>query len=246
VRRIFFSDVHLSPDAPQRSRWLLDFLHREAPRTDEFYILGDLFNYWMGPQHFDLADYQDVLSALGELVRMGRRVVFLYGNRDFYIGSSFRDRLGVETYPGPLWLDFEGQKVCLIHGDTLCTHDWKYNVARLILRSRAMEMVFSCLPVRLARFLAVGYQRYAKRETRLKTKRELSMSSSAIEGLFRQGADVVVCGHTHRVGVHKHRIDGQERTRYSLGCWDEGSNFLELTSGQWKMHPTAAPPEPND
>lgn len=236
VRRIFFSDVHLSPDAPHLSRRLISFLQREAPRTDEFYILGDLFNYWLGPRHFDLGDYDDVLAEIGRIVKTGRRVVFLHGNRDFYFGSSFHDRYGVETHRGLLRCDFEGLKVCLCHGDMLCTHDWAHTLFTLIFRCWPVEKILTSLPIRLARFLARGYRNRSKRTTSRKTARELSPADSAVANLFRRDADVIVCGHVHHMALHRYTIDDAEKLLYALGSWDEGESYLTLEAGRWQMH----------
>jgi len=95
MRRVFLSDVHLSPRQPECSARFVRFLEREAGRTDEFYILGDLFDYWIGPKHLDRPDYREALEALGRVTRGGRRVVILLGNRDFYMRRGFSEATGV-------------------------------------------------------------------------------------------------------------------------------------------------------
>jgi UDP-2,3-diacylglucosamine hydrolase len=99
MRRLFLADVHLSPREPARTERLIRFLAREAPRTDEIYILGDLFDYWIGPKHLALGDYREALEALRRVARE-RPVFFLIGNRDFYVSRGFEESTGIRVVPG--------------------------------------------------------------------------------------------------------------------------------------------------
>lgn len=236
MRRLFLSDVHLSPLEPARSARFVGFLRREAPRTDELYILGDLFDYWIGPKHLRLADYQEAFDALRTLVQRGVRVVFLHGNRDFYMGPKFQEALGVETHADALDLRGSGGRVHLCHGDGLCLRDRSTRRAQAIIRSKVVEAIFTRLPVGLAKFLAQGYRRHSRRVTALKSRRRLAPAQEAVLGLFAAGVDVIVCGHVHRPAKHTWQIDGREKVLFILGDWSEGASYLVEEGGRWRLY----------
>lgn len=239
MRRLLLSDVHLSPQHPGRTRRFLDLLRREAPRTDELYVLGDLFDYWIGPKHLDLPDYRDTLDALRGL--HGVRLVFLAGNRDFYIRRRFREFLNAETAQGRLDVAFGPRRVHLCHGDRLCTRDRSTRRTQAVIRSRLVEAVFTRLPVSLARFLAEGYRGHSRRVTPGKPARHVALDERAVLEVFRQGADVIVCGHTHRAEKHTWRLDGRDRVLFSLGDWTRGASYLVEEDARWHLFATNAP-----
>jgi len=235
MRRLFLSDVHLSPRHPERGRRLLDLLSREAGRIGELYILGDLFDYWIGPKHLDLPDYREAFDAVRGLSARGVRVVFLCGNRDFYVRRRFREALGLEVFTGPITAEIGRARVCLCHGDHLCTRDRPTQRAQAIIRSRPIEAIFTRLPAGLARFLALGYRGHSRRVTARKPARRKALAAEAVLAAFRAGADVIVCGHIHRAAKHTWRAGGREHVLYSLGDWSNGSSYLIEEDGRWRL-----------
>jgi len=235
MRRVFLSDVHLTPRDPARTARFVGFLAREAPRTGELYILGDLFDYWIGPKHLLLPDYREALEALRGAARRGVRVVFLHGNRDFYMGSAFAGALGLEVVRDRLDLVGRAGRICLCHGDNLCVRDRSTRRAQAIIRSRAVEWIFTRLPVGLAKFLAEGYRRHSRRVTVRKEPRRIALAVEAVEAVFRGGSDVIVCGHTHRAEKRTWRGNSGEKVLFSLGDWSEGASYLVEEEGQWRL-----------
>ena len=242
MRRLFLSDVHLTPRDPDRTGRWVRFLEREAPRTDELYILGDLFDYWIGPKHLDLPDYREALKALGEAVRGGTRVVFLCGNRDFYM-RGFAEATGIEVVPERtrLLLTVDGRRVCLAHGDFLeGRRDLGFLVQRLI-RSRAVEWVWTRLPAAVARLGARFYRWVSERKKGKALRRhrkhvaEYGLAPRQVAEVFREGAEVLVCGHVHRAQEIVKPVPGHEGVLYTLGDWSEGESYLEVADGHWRL-----------
>ena len=235
MRRLFLSDVHLSPREPRRSERFIRFLRREMGHTDELYILGDLFDYWIGPKHLRLPDYRPVLEALRQTVQRGVRVVFLHGNRDFYIGPRFREVLGLETAESHVDSADRGHRILLCHGDHLCIRDRTTRRAQAIIRSKLIEAVFTRLPVSLATFLAQGYRRHSTRVTARKTRRRIALAEEAVRAVFHGGVDIIVCGHVHQAAKHTWRINGREKILFSLGEWSKGASYLLEEDGRWRL-----------
>jgi UDP-2,3-diacylglucosamine hydrolase len=236
MRRLLLSDVHLSPRHPDRTRSFLDFLGRQAPGTGELYVLGDLFDYWIGPKHLDLPDYREALEALRDVGARGTRVVFFAGNRDFYLSRRFREFLGAQVVHGALDVTFASGRVHLCHGDRLCTRDRATRRAQAVIRSALVEAVFTRLPVRLARFLAEGYRAHSRRVTPGKPARHVALDDRAVLEVFRGGADVIVCGHTHRATKHTWRLGGRDKVLFSLGDWADGPSYLVEEQGTWHLY----------
>ena len=241
MRRLFLSDVHLTPAAPDRSRRLRAFLAREGPRADEIYILGDLFDYWVGPAHLYLPDYREALEALRRTVRGGTRVVFLCGNRDFYM-RGFTASIGVEVVPDRIHarMTIDGRQVALCHGDYLeGRRDLGFLVQRLI-RSPPIEWIWTRLPASLAVAGARFYRRISRKN---KEQGRCDRSHLAPYGLdpdkvaevFAAGADVLVCGHVHRAQEVQGPVPGHTGVLYTLGDWTAGESYLEVEDGRWRL-----------
>lgn len=243
MRRVFLSDVHLSSRQPERSVRFVRFLEREGRQADEFYVLGDLFDYWIGPKHLDRSDYREVLEALRRLTRAGRRVVFLVGNRDFYIRCGFSEATGVEVAPDrtSLRLVSGTRRVYLCHGDYL---EGRLGLGFRIqeaIRSRAVEAVFTRLPSWAADLLAKFYRWLSGRRPRRPMPRPAHLGKHGLcdellMAEFRKGADVIVCGHVHVPQEVAFQVDGREVMLFTLGDWSEGrENFLVEEDGRWRL-----------
>ncbi|MBE3100012.1 MAG: UDP-2,3-diacylglucosamine diphosphatase [Planctomycetes bacterium] len=247
MRRLFLADVHLSPREPARTERLIRFLAREAARADEIYILGDLFDYWIGPKHLALGDYREALEALRRVARE-RPVFFLIGNRDFYMSRGFEESTGIRVVPGRterarrgsggLYLNVPRcsrsglDRVYLCHGDYLEGRTgWGFRIQEFI-RSPGFERQFIRLPARVAKAMAGFYRWLSNR----KPRRSCRMSDGVLEAEFRRGADIVVCGHFHEAQRRTLQVDGREAVLFTVGDWSEGESFLAEEDGRWELH----------
>ena len=246
MRRLFLSDVHLSPREPGRTERLLRFLRREAPRADEIYILGDLFDYWIGPKHLGLPDYREALEALRDAAR-GRAVFFLIGNRDFYMRCGFEEATGIRVLPGRTGRARRGSvglylnvprcsrsgldRVCLCHGDYLEGRtDRGFRIQEWI-RSEEFERKFIRLPACIAKAMAGFYRWLSSR----KPRRSCRISEAVLEAECRKGTDIIVCGHFHKPQTRTIEAGGRRMVLFVLGDWSGGESYLVEDDGRWEL-----------
>lgn len=232
---LFFSDVHLASDRPERSERLIRFLAGPAREATAIYCLGDLFDVWLGPEHVRASEYRPSLRALGDLVASGVPVVFVHGNRDFHVGREFERELGVRVARDRVDLTMDGIRVHGCHGDLLCTGDRRYQIYRRIVRSGPARAVARAVPFPVAYRVARGMRAASRREVAAKTQAEMSLASEALEGLVRAGWDAIVCGHVHREGTFEVRSGGRVGRVYTLGDWDAKGRYLAYENGRFEF-----------
>jgi UDP-2,3-diacylglucosamine hydrolase len=235
MRRLFLSDVHLAPRDPERTRRFLAFLDAETPRTNELYILGDLFDYWIGPKHLREPGYREAIRALHAATEAGLRAMFLLGNRDFYM-EGFTEATGVAVAPGRTEHEIAagGKRVYLCHGEYL---EGRRRRAEEFIRSRAVEWFYTRLPACAAKAGARFYRWVSERRFlpgKPKPRRVVVLSEALLEERFRNGADVIVCGHVHRAERRDLSIDGRPKTLFTLGDWADRPNWLVEDDGDWR------------
>lgn len=242
MRRLFVSDIHLSTRQPERTAAFVRFLDREAPRAAELYILGDLFDYWIGPKHLALPDYREALDALRQATRSGLRIVFIKGNRDFYM-RGFAEATGAEVAPAgtELCVAMAGKQVYLCHGDYLEGRRGAGFKFQEFVRSRFWEAIWTRLPVSVSDGGARFYRWVSGRRTRGPRPAMAAhlgphgLCDEALAAEFRRGADIVVCGHVHQARQIAMEVDGRPVTLFTLGDWADGESYLEEADGQWRL-----------
>jgi len=241
MRRVFLSDIHLSPREPERTGRLIAFLEREAPRTDEIYILGDLFDYWIGPKHLDLPDYREALAALRRVTQGGVRITFLCGNRDFYMDEKFAEATGVHLAEDrrQIRLAIGDRQVRLCHGDYMEGRGGLGFRVQEAIRSRPMEWFYTRLPAPLAALGARFYRwvsgRRGRRPRRAAHLGPYGLSEKAVLAEFRSGIDTIVCGHVHMAQEVPFAVDGRQAILYTLGDWSERESYLVEEDGRWEL-----------
>jgi UDP-2,3-diacylglucosamine hydrolase len=197
----------------------LSFLAREAAAADALYILGDLFEYWIGDDDPD-PYYARMKAAIARVTAAGVPVFFMHGNRDFLIGQRFAGETGVELLDDPTRVNLYGRTVLLSHGDALCTDDLAYQRVRAMTHDPAWQAAMLARSVEERRALA--------REARTASEAYGSaidpvisdVNQAAVENLLRaHGVSTLVHGHTHRPAVHEFLLDGKPATRIVLGDW---------------------------
>jgi UDP-2,3-diacylglucosamine hydrolase len=216
---LFISDLHLEAGRPEIAEQFLKFLKIEAVSADALYILGDLFESWVGDDDPN-AHYAEVKAAIRKLTDLGIPVYFMHGNRDFMIGEDFAADTGVTLLPEYFVLDINDTRVLLTHGDALCTDDHEYQAMRTMTRNPEWQAMM--LQKSLAERQAFAAQARAASIAHGKTiDDEISdVNSDAVDASLREhGVLLMLHGHTHRPAVHQLVLDGKEAKRIVLGDW---------------------------
>ena len=234
---LFISDLHLDPSRPAITDLFLAFLHREGPAAEALYILGDLFEAWIGDDTPSPAA-DDVATALRALSDSGVPVYFIRGNRDFLLGEAYAARAGLRILPDPSVIDLYGTPVLLQHGDLLCTDDVPYQQFRAQTRDPAFQAQFLAQPLaaRIA-FAQQARQASQQRQSEMKqgdTARFETVTDVApdeVEATFvRYGVDTMIHGHTHRPAIHQLQAGGRTCRRIVLGDWYEQGSVLRVNA----------------
>jgi UDP-2,3-diacylglucosamine hydrolase len=235
MARLFVSDVHLDASAPQATEQFLEFLAREAARAEALYILGDLFEAWVGDDDAE-PDNERVCRALRTLTSSGVACFVLHGNRDFLLGQGFSARSGCRLLSDPVITELDTEPVLLTHGDALCTDDHAYQELRSIVRARAWQERFLALPRSRRELLANEARAGSRRHTARTVPQIMDVNPGAVTAALR-AAQVrrMIHGHTHRPGVHTLDVDGQPAQRIVLGAWYEQGSYLHYQRGDYQL-----------
>jgi len=227
MHNIFVSDLHLCPTRPAINRIFLDFLRGPAARAEALYILGDLFEYWAGDDDGDPFN-ASVLAALRELSGHGVALYLMHGNRDFLIGSRFSAACGAQLLPDPTCIDLYGTPTLLMHGDTLCTDDVRYQDFRAKVRTPEWQQQFLSQPVAARKQIIAGLRTENAAEKKLKSEAIMDVTVATVEARLRDhGYPRLIHGHTHRPALHEHTVDGKRCERWVLADWYTSGSYLQ-------------------
>lgn len=239
TRSLFVSDVHLDPAAPEAQRQFLEFLQMQvagsAARTRALYILGDLFESWIGDDDVD-SDRARVLDALHALTASGIACFLLHGNRDFLIGQEFCRQTGCQLLPDPVIAEIAGERVLLTHGDALCIDDHPYQELRSIVRAPVWQGRFLRLPLSDRQLLADGLRAGSRAHTSRTIPKIMDVNPTAVTSAFKAaGVRRIIHGHTHRPAIHDTLVEDQPVQRIVLGAWYEQGSYLECEAGRYEL-----------
>jgi UDP-2,3-diacylglucosamine hydrolase len=226
VTTLFISDLHLEDDRPDIADQFLRFLETEALQADALYILGDLFESWVGDDDPN-EHYQWIKQALCKLTKKGVPVYFMHGNRDFMIGEAFAGETGVTILPDPHVATIHGDQVLLSHGDAYCTDDLEYQAFRKMSRDPQWQamMLAKSLEERLA--FAAQARQASKARGGTMSEEIMDVNADAIDAALREaGVQIMLHGHTHRPAVHELTVDGTAAQRIVLGDWYERGSVV--------------------
>lgn len=216
--RYFISDLHLSPETPHTLSALRAFLGSIRPGS-ELFILGDLFDAWIGDDDLDDPFNEAVVTAFRSALRSGVRGRILHGNRDFLIGGRFAEASGLSLIDEPYLVDLGGVRTVLLHGDILCADDQAYQTFRREVRALPWQRSFLALPLAERRKRIAALRRDSESAKQGKPMALMDVSEYAVRALLAQtGATQMVHGHTHRPARHM-LADG---FRWVLGEWTGG------------------------
>ncbi|WP_371226633.1 UDP-2,3-diacylglucosamine diphosphatase [Pseudomonas sp. QE6] len=224
---LFISDLHLEAERPDITRAFLHFLATRARTAQALYILGDFFEAWIGDDGMDEFQHS-IARALRELSDSGTRIYLMHGNRDFLIGKAFCREAGCTLLRDPSLIDLGGEKVLLMHGDSLCTLDAAYMKLRRWLRNPLTLFILRNLPLATRHKLARKLRKESRAQTRMKASEIVDVTPAEVEKIMRdKGVRILIHGHTHRPAVHELEIDGRPARRIVLGDWDRQGWALE-------------------
>lgn len=239
---LFISDLHLDAERPAITELFGAFMHREGRQAEAIYVLGDLFEAWVGDDDTSEAGAY-VAARVREVVDQGVPVYFIRGNRDFLLGNAFARRCGLRILPDPAVVTLYGKPVLLMHGDLLCTDDTAYQAFRAQTRHPVWQAQFLSQPLsaRLAFAAQARAASQARQQGMISHDRAqfevvTDVSPAAVEAtLSRYGIDTLIHGHTHRPAVHDLRVDGHACRRIVLGDWYEQGSVLRVEAGRIEL-----------
>ena len=223
---LFISDLHLQGRQPEIGEQFLGFLEGEAADADALYILGDLFESWVGDDDPN-PHYALMKTAIRKLVESGVPVFFMHGNRDFMIGEQFAKETGVVILDDPETIEIFGARVLLSHGDALCIDDVQYQEVRRMTRDPAWQAMMRAKPL-AERMAMVEQAREQSRQYNIAVDDDImDVNQDAVVGTFRErGVDILLHGHTHRPDVHELRLEHRTVRRIVLGDWYEQGSVV--------------------
>ncbi|MBN1084977.1 UDP-2,3-diacylglucosamine diphosphatase [Erwinia aphidicola] len=222
---LFIADLHLCTEEPAITAGFLHFLRREAQHADALYILGDLFEAWIGdddpnPLHAEVA------TALRQL---NIPCYFIHGNRDFLVGKRLARAAGMTLLPQEQVLELYGRRVLIMHGDTLCTDDEGYQRYRQKVQQRWLQRVFLALPLFVRQRIARKMRNGSKQANRNKDLAIMDVNPQAVvDAMSRHQVPCLIHGHTHRPAVHALNINGLPAERLVLGAWHEEGSMIKV------------------
>ena len=231
----FISDLHLDPSRPDIIALAATFLRERAIDGDALYILGDLFEYWIGDDQ-PTVGLEPVLAALDGLSQAGVPIHFIAGNRDFLIGDVFCREHGIHLLRDGAVIDLHGQPTLLMHGDALCTDDERYQQLRTMLRDPAWQQRFLSLPLEERIRQAQALRERSETETQQKDTMIMDVNNDAVRAAMRRaGVRRLIHGHTHRPAIHEFTLDGEDAERIVLGDWYARGSTLTCTATDCRL-----------
>ena len=222
----FIADLHLSENRPHLLALFRQFMQEQSPEAEKLYILGDLFDFWIGDD-----EQSDLISEVQQLIRhlteQGVPCYFQHGNRDFLIGKKFAKACGLTLLPTYHVIDLYGTPTLLCHGDTLCVDDVKYQHYRKKVHQKWRQWLFLHLPLKVRLNIAEKIRAKSRQDKQLKSTEIMDVNAAFVQKMFAQfHVTQMIHGHTHR---QKHHEIPPHFHRIVLGDWGETSSLLEVT-----------------
>lgn len=231
---LFIADLHLNAQQPAITAGFLRFLQQQASQAEALYILGDLFEVWIGDDDLQPL-HQQVAAALYRLQQSGVPCYFIQGNRDFLLGKTFARASGLTLLPAEQLIDIAGRQAVILHGDTLCTDDHAYQRFRRIVHNPFIQAIFLALPLGFRHRIAQKMRRRSENTNQEKVSDIMDVNDNAVLAcLRRHRVTLMIHGHTHRPAIHT--IDmtagdmpAGEAQRAVLGAWHQQGSMIRVT-----------------
>ena len=231
-KTLMIADLHLREDRPDITALFFDFLQTSASQAQVLYILGDLFEYWIGdddPSPF----IAQVAFELKKLANLGIKIYFIHGNRDFLLGKKFAKKSGMILLPEHYCIELYGQQVLIMHGDTLCTLDVEYQNFRQKSRKKWWQWMILSLPLFVRRKIANDARQRSEMNGKSKSVEITDVTQLDVEKqMLNHQVSLLIHGHTHRPATHEFTLNGTNAKRIVLGDWYTQGSVLEITPDQ--------------
>ena len=231
MKTLLISDLHLDPASPAIARQFLAFLDDQARAARALYILGDLFEAWLGDDDPAPAS-REIVEALRRLTDAGVPCFVMRGNRDFMLGERFCADTGATLLEDGSIVELEGERVLLLHGDRLCTDDVSYQRFRRVVRNPAALWLLRHMSLERRQALARKMREGSRMHVTATRPEIMDVNADAVAAAFRRsGVRTMIHGHTHRPAIHTLEVDREPRRRIVLGDWYTQGSVLEVSSG---------------
>ena len=231
----FASDVHLAAENPRVSARFLGFLDEVREEGGRLFLLGDIFDLWVGPKQTRLPYVVPILEKLREVTASGLKVHYIAGNRDFNFDARVNGGPPPRHLPETMSVESAGKRLFLPHGDLLCTGDAGYRRARRIGRSAPVRFAFGAMPLVVSTFLSRGYRRLSERVVASKPRREVAVDFARVRAHL-EAHDVVVSGHVHRGARYRVPLpEGRTGEFITLGDWTREAVYLVGRDGALRL-----------
>ncbi|NDV91899.1 UDP-2,3-diacylglucosamine diphosphatase [Alteromonas sp. 345S023] len=224
----FIADLHLSADRPDITECLLAFLSSDAKQADALYVLGDLFEVWIGDD--DVTPFNTAIADAFRDVSAHCPVYFMHGNRDFAIRDAWLNKAGMTLLEEQTVVDLYGTPTLLTHGDELCTRDVAYQKFRKKSRGWWWPRLMLALPLWYRRRVAENGRAESKAKQKGLKPEIMDVTPEEVEkAMARHDVQRLIHGHTHRPNIHSLTVNGKPATRIVLGDWYDQGSILKVT-----------------
>ena len=232
---LFISDLHLSPNDSGRLQLTIDFLKHKANDIDALYILGDLFNTWLGDDIVPI-EFESFIEQLQQLHKSGIKTYLMVGNRDFMMGKKFAKRAGCELLADSCVIDLYGTKTLLMHGDTLCIDDKAYQRYRKWSRNKLLQWSFLHLSANYRQGVSDKIKQKSRQQKQHKSAMIMDVNPDEVVRVMKRfDVTQLIHGHTHRPAIHQLDINGKTVQRIVLGDWENEPSYLKCDSQQCEL-----------
>lgn len=227
---LFIADLHLCVEEPAITAGFLHFLAGEASKADALYILGDLFEAWIGDDDPNPL-HRQIAAAIKAVSDSGVPCYFIHGNRDFLLGKRFARESGMTLLPEEKVLELYGRRVLIMHGDTLCTDDASYQAFRAKVHNPWLQTLFLALPLFVRKRIAARMRANSKEANSSKSLAIMDVNQNAVvSAMEKNQAQWLIHGHTHRPAVHELIANQQSAFRIVLGAWHTEGSMVKVTA----------------
>jgi UDP-2,3-diacylglucosamine hydrolase len=223
---LLISELHLPPSMPLTAQRFFDFCEKEAPKVDAVFILGDLFEYWVGDDASTSSPFQQEVQRAIASLSTKVKTFYLHGNRDFLIGQSFLHKSGMTLLADPSAVEIAHQKWVLAHGDALCTADVGYQIFRNWVRKPWIQKIFLALPLNWRKGIAQhlrsnSHAQHQQAHSSMDHQIKMDVTREACAAVLRdQSGYQLIHGHTHLPRHHEESLGAQTWQRWVLSDWD--------------------------